>query len=232
MEISLSDNARDIKSDELKQHLLNVVKQENFSYSDLAERFYGDYQKDAEGYLKVMHDVIGIIDRVLNAGDWDSSLFLRNTVKPMKLLREQALEAIEFLNAAEDASLYQPAALEQDAVVIYVSLFQNQGDDLSKWALQLRSLSRYVLGRPIYANEEDVKKLIRVKVSRSSEAYVAVAIDKQFIQGGDVALKRTDRHGSALLNLAPGAIKTSNIREFVHMDKHYYFYDGKLKQKN
>lgn len=232
MEISLSDNARDIKSDELKQHLLNVVKQENFSYSDLAEKFYGDYQKDAEGYLEIMHEVIGIIDRVLEAGDWDSSLFLRNTVKPMKALREQAVEAIKFLDASADESLYQPEALEQNAVVIYVSLFQNQGDDLSKWALQLRSLSRYVLGRPIYADEADVKKLIRIKASRSCEAYVAVAIDKQFIQEGDMVLKRTDRHGSALLNLAPGAIKTSNIREFVHMDKHYYFYDGQLKLKN
>jgi intracellular multiplication protein IcmQ len=228
MTFSLSNAARDIKSDALKKTLLDAVKQENVNFSEIAESFYaGPAQTDAD-HLATLNDLIEMVDRLLEAGDWDDSLFLHNTVKPLKVLREQAQQTIDFIQYGNQQASNEVLSLATDMTMVYISLYQGQGDDLQRWEMQLRSLPRYILGRPIYETEEGVQKLIRLKTVKTCEAYVKVAIAKSATQQDGLVLKRTDRHGTALVNLMPGAVKTQNILEFVCQGKRYYWREGKL----
>ena len=47
--------------------------------------------------MQALEDMIAAFDRVIAAGDWDSSLFLRNTVKPLEDMREEARQLREQL---------------------------------------------------------------------------------------------------------------------------------------
>ena len=228
MTFSLSNSARDLKSEALKQQLLDAVKQENFNFPEIAEKFYGEFQQTDADYIAILQNLIDLADRVLGKGDWEDSLFLRNTVKPLQALREQAQQTVDFIQYGNQQASNDQLALSDEATAIYISLFQSQGDDLQRWEMQLRSLPRYILGRPVYASEEFAQKLVRLKAIKTPEAYAKVAVEKSMLQDDGISLKRTDRHGSELINLIPGAVKTQNILEFVHQGKRYYWRDGKL----
>ena len=228
MTFSLSNAARNIKSDDLKQHLLQAVAQGNFDFSEIAEKFYGNFQQTDNDYIEILHNLIELADRVLKSGNWDDSLFLNNTVKPLKALREQVQQTIDFIQYGNQQASNDDLVLDDETTTVFISLFQSQGDDLQRWEMQLRSLPRYILGRPIYATEQSVEKLIRLKVVKTPEAYAKVAVEKSLMQADGLSLKRTDRHGSELVNLMPGAVRTQNILEFVHQGKRYYWRDGTL----
>ncbi len=228
MTFSLSNAARDIKSDALKQQLLDAVKQENFNFSEIAEKFYGSFQQTDADYIEILRSLIDLADRVLEKGDEEDSLFLRNTVKPLKTFRAEAQQTIDFIQYGNQQADNDSVVLGNTATAVYISLFQSQGDDLQRWEMQLRALPRYILGRPAYAAEEHVQKLIRLKAVKVPEAYAKVAVEKKLLQADGISLKRMDRHGSELVNLMPGAVKTQNILEFVHLAKRYYWRDGKL----
>lgn len=227
------------KNDELKRHLLACVDAEKVDLSQVAEKFYAQHTTDTseQKALDISEQktfcqaVIDSVDRVLEAGDWDSSLFLRNTAKPLKKLREQAeqlLKQIDHTQAPEAA--YRQKALADDDVRLYISLFQANGGDLKQWALQLRSIRSHLLGRPVYENEEDVQKIVRQKTNRLSEAYVAVVVKKTAVLSEPFRAPRLDRNGNTLVTLKDGAVSVDNIVEFVHGGKQYQFVRGALHE--
>ncbi len=220
---------KDVRNEELKRRLIGCVNEQTRKFLLVTEQFNALDRREEHDYLKLCNEIIQAIDDVLAAGNWDASLFLRNTIRPLKKIREQALELRQSFDAVEGAQeLHTPKAGE-DCATLYVSLYQADGHDMKKWADQLSSLGSYMVGRPVYRKEEDAILAVRKKLSQTSEAYVAVAVDKSKIISSESVKPRKDKSGSELVNLVPDAIDRQNILEFVHQNKRYYFCDNRLR---
>lgn len=221
----------DLKSEELKRQLIDCINVEKEKFVEVAENFYRANRRKEQDYLDLCNAIIVAVDQVMSTNDWEDSLFLRNTIKPLQTIRENAVELREILkNEAKTNTLMHPA-IKEECINLYISLYQADGHDMKQWASQLSTLSSHMVGRPVYDNEEAVLKAIRVKLSQTSEAYVVIAVDKAKIISRDFSRPRKDRLGNSLVNLVPGAIDSKNIIEFVHQGKRYYFHNNRLVLK-
>src|SRR3990167_1083131 len=163
MTFTLASSARfDLKNEELKRHLIQCVDEEKKHFVQVAEEFYRLGRRTDDDYRKLCQAVINAIDQVLLANEWDTSLFLRNTLKPLRNIRDQAFELQKRLGEKIETGYVEPM-LAENITKLYISLYQTNGHDLKQWALQLGSLSSNMIGRPIYQHEEDVIKIIRTK---------------------------------------------------------------------
>ena len=230
MALNFTTDARaQFKNDDLKRRLLECVNNEKSNFLNLAEDFYGQQQRSEESYLQFCKAVIATIDNVLTAGDWEDSLFLRNTVKPLKKIREEALELLQQISGdTSNVKNSEIPTLSEDTVALYISIFQNNGHNLPQWELQLQSITSHLLGRPVYQNEEDMQKAIRLKLAQTSEAYIVVAVKRSAIQSELYQPQRLDRNGNPLVTLTDSAVSPENILEFVHQGKRYHFLKGRL----
>ncbi len=229
MRLGFTANARvNVKSDALKHQLLECIASEKADFSEVANLFYQKGQRTREDYLAFTKEIVRAIDKVLKAGDWDDSLFLRNTVKPLKKIRDEAVALQKHAKMVAGETEITLRDLEEDETLVYISVFQSEGHNIKKWELQLSSLQSHLLGRPVYEQEEDVQKVIRQKLIQTSEAYVIVAIKKEGIQDFAYQAARVDRHGNTLLTLKEKAVKPENIFKFAHQGKRYYFVKNKL----
>jgi len=211
-----------------QETLLALLQSEKANFLQIAEGFYELQRRTDEHYIQFCRDVIQSIDRVLSAGDWEQSLSLRNAIKPIRELRTRAAEMLARVTGEISAEQYQ-VEIAEDAELIYVSLFQVHGSDLSQWELQLRSLPRYMIGRPVYKDESHVQTVIRSKVNGDNDAYVVLAVPPGALQ--QHAVKKTDKHGNELVQLKQGQLLLQHIVEFVHMGCRYHFIDNKLVVK-
>ena len=226
-------NTANVKQEQDRAVLLQVLQDENAKMNELSESFYAQTVFTPEQDMSYCQRIVTAVDRVLSAGDWETSLFLRNTIKPMKAMREQALETIALLQSQMGKSEKVNALiLEEEQRFVYLSLFQAKGDDLTVWARQLRSIQRHLSGRPIYENEEDVQSALRLTgmLASANQAYVVLVITDDMIEPVDpfADAERRDRHGKPLIALKSGVISSEDIVEFVHEKKRYRFVNGRL----
>lgn len=216
------------KNDQVKRQLLVAMTKKR---QDLMQKFAAFMKNDLhekQDYVMLAKGIVADVDSVLNENDYESSLFLRNTVKPLKQMREEALSVLALLDEQDEIEKHFTPVLKEDMVPVYVLVFQQQGHNLAKWAQLLRGLSQYVLGRPIYATEADVRKVIRTKMTEDQEGYVKVAIDKAILEKCALMAPRKDRYGNTLLSLPAGTVSSHNILEFVQGKKCYHFNEGEL----
>lgn len=219
MSFSLSSVRFEIKNETLKRHLIDIVCAQTARFIRVAEEFYAKSHRTEDDYRQFCEEIIEAAEQVLGSGNWGESLFLHNTLKPIKKIYETAL----FLKKKLDGDTKKHFALElpENKIKLYVSLYQSNGYDYKQWIAQLASLGSYMVSRPIYKNESDVIKAIQLKLSQVSEAYVVVVVDPSRIIY-DESRPRKDRMGNTLVTLTP-AIKKENIIEFVHQGKRYYY---------
>ncbi len=227
VKVGLSASAK-LKKDEAKRQLLASMQAKRKVVTEKLEQFMRNDTHDQQDYVALAQELIEQVDSVLDENDYESSLFLSNTVRPLKEMRENAATLLAQLEAHDAFKNNAAPALEKDNVAVYVLVFQQNGHDLTKWAQLLRGLGRYVLGRPIYASEEDVRKVIRVKMTEDHEGYVKVGVAKSALEKCVDLSPRSDRYGNALLTLPAGAVSSQHILEFVHGKKRYHFIEGEL----
>ena len=218
----------DLKNEALKRELIERLHEEQDKFLAIAECFNALGRREEKDYLNLCNAIIEAVDRVLAVGEGENSLFVRNTIKPLKKIREQALDMRDrFTHSIRPNSMFTPESNE-NSIKLYVSLYQSLGHDMKKWAEQLASLGSYLIGRPIYEREQDVIQAIHTKLSQTSEAYLVVVVDKSKIISQGHAQQRKDKFGHDLVMLVPGAIGTGNILEFVHQQRRYHFYENQL----
>lgn len=220
----------DFKSQDLKKKLLECVDNEARQFSEIARAYFDKEPLSKEDKIGLLTAIINAVDHIVEAGDWESSLFLRNTVKPLLAIKADAVaELSELQQKATQKSVTITAAADNE-VEVYISLFQSDGYNINKWAMQVRSLDRYMVGRPVYQQETDVEKRIRLRNAGANEAYVAVIIKKTDIQADPFSAPLKDQFDHPLLLLKETALKKGRIRAFVHQGTHYHFVDGQLLQ--
>ena len=217
-----------LKKTELKRQLLaGMIEKREAVMQKLNEFMQNDLHEKAD-YVTLAEAIISEVDTLLGENDYESSLFLRNTVKPLKTMREDAATLLEQLSGQDEIERHTVAQLSEDSVAVYILVFQQQGHDLNKWTQMLRGLGRYVLGRPIYATAEMAEAVIRNKLSQEHEGYVKVAVEKSALEAGKQLSKRKDRFGNELITLPAGAVNSRYILEFVQGKKRYHFIKGEL----
>lgn len=213
------------KKDAVKRQLLADMRAKHEDVMKKISQFMRQDLRDKEDYVTLAQSIIDDVDSVLQANDYESSLFLRNTVKPLKKVRQDVIGLLEQFNAEQERETNKAPVLQADMMPVYVLLFQQQGHNMQRWTQLLDGLERNVLGRPVYEHEEDAAKAIRLKMTGEQEGYVKVAVPTSAIRTN---AGFTDRFGSSLLSLAPGSIRGQHILEFVHGKKHYHFLGGEL----
>jgi Dot/Icm secretion system protein IcmQ len=172
--------------------------------------------------------LIAILQDLLAAGDWQSSgLLLRTISQKLQTYCDELKQWLE-----DNAKLAQTQDTLQQVVnnertVVYISLFQTEGNNLKKWENTLKMLDHYQ-SRPIYRAEEEVMAMIRTKSEQQREAYVIVKIKEDAILPSAGGRPVVDRLGHELLALKRGAIDPKNIIGFVHNGNHYVFSEGEL----
>lgn len=227
MDFNLSpQKMSDMKSDELKRKLIQYVAQGRDTFSEHAKQFFNQNNRSEASYYELNEAIIDTVDEILSAEPWgDSSLFLRNVVKPLKEIRDQALAMREHFSGIPTENLTLPA-LDANSCFVYVSLFQHAGNDIKQWQSQLNSIQSHLSGRPLYAKEDQAQHAIRQKLNQTSEAYAIIMMDQNFLRITEEA--RTDRYNIPLVSVAPQAITAESIVGFVHLGKRYRFLDGQL----
>lgn len=215
-----------------RKQLLGRLHAEKQNIIHAIERFYSQNTRHETGALLALEEMIQAFDRVLSAGDWESSLFLRNTVKPLKNMRAEAWELRERLMGREQPATVNAPQLAPGMIRVYIAIFQYKAQNAKAWEAQLRSLPQYILGRPIYRQEAAAQQAIRAKLVQTSDAYVCVGVEETAIQSGEFHPTQVDKQGNMLVQLSSGAVKSENILEFVYQGKRYYFIEGKLIEKN
>lgn len=226
MALSSSNPNHQQQSEDLKRALLDCVEQQKANILQYAECFYAKTSRCEQDYLQLCQQIVTELDKLFAMQDWDQSLFIRNSIKPLVALHAQAKQVLVEFNLQQAQTELQPT-LAEGMQVVYVSLFQTQGHNLARWELILRAITKYVLGRPVYARLEDLQKMLRHKITKVNEAYAVVAVKQNLINSSNT-LK--DQYGSALLCLSDQAILTENIIEFVHEEKSYRYRNGMLRK--
>ena len=227
----MSNIKTDLAEHQTRKHLLVQLKAEKPHIIAAVEKFSSQQDRQAPSALRALEDMLAAIDRVIAAGDWNSSLFLRNTIKPLAVLREDARQLREQLLGNVTRERVDAPVLAADMIQVYIAIFQYKAHNAQDWESQLRALPQYVLGRPIYRHETAAQQALRTKLVQTSDAYVCVGVQESAIQTGEFHPSQMDKQGNALLQLAPGSVRSENILEFVYQDQRYYFIDGKLIEK-
>ena len=85
-----------------------------------------------------------------------------------------------------------------------------------------------MISRPIYADEEDVKAVLKTKENKQNEAYVAIYINQSDILPLPPDKASVDKLGKVLLSLKDKTLNLDNISRFVHLSGVYRYANGRL----
>ncbi len=180
---------------------------------------------------EIKQKVIDKFDDVLEKGDWESSLFFQTIGKRLKALRAQAIIDLGMTATqqhTESSELTTTAAIADDEVLVYISLYQSEGKDMLKWQMVIKALTGAGISRPVYEQKDYVDELIRHKVDVQKEAYVIAKIKQDnLLPSPEKGLQ--DRFGHPLVTLREGSLTLENMVEFVHEGRHYRLDSGKLR---
>ena len=184
---------------------------------------------EKDGDTETLKRFIEIVDEGLAAGEWQGTHLLRSMEKKIQALREEAVQLQNQLKEEEMAkSIGAAGGSISDLQTVYVSVYQQDFNDLRKWERTLKSITDYSITRPVYKEEEHIKEMIRGRPDPNKEGYVAVMVKNEDIVKGFVGKPATDKSGYDLLNIKEGGVRPGGIRRFVLGGKSYEFVNGSL----
>lgn len=189
-------------------------------------------QEDQE-LRKIAQKMVTLFEELFAACDWNSSLFIRNAVKPLHELHKEAEQILHQLSAdasaakAQNQEILYPTA-RPGYIKVFISLYQSEGANLQKWQSVLKNMVGQVVNRPVYREEAHVLELLRSKSDAMRQAYAVVYVPEVTLISSYQGKASVDQFGHELLTLKDNAVKLENIIEFVHLGKRYPFVGGKL----
>ncbi len=230
MSLAFSQSSRqNVAQEQDREHILQVLQSENEVVSLAVKELYEVEGENKDASVVYCKRIIASIDKIIAAGDWQASLFLRNVLKPLLEIQQDAKRILQNLTQAAPTVEAVKQEIQTHQQLIYISLYNAKGHDLASWVPQLKSIDSYVVGRPVYLQEANVKKAVRLKAQQTNEAYIVMLVDKNALQTPNAfEVDRKDRYGNSLESLKVGAVDASHIVEFVHDGVHYTFEQDKL----
>ena len=164
-----------------------------------------------------------ILSDLLKAGNWETSLFLKNAKKRICELRDEAQNLVEqnanvgpILTAAQQLAKKLPPG----TIKVYISIYQSDSSNLQSWLHTVKTLAIYNVTRPTYKSEQQIREMIGSKADIQRHAYAEVLISESDIIPIDPL--PVDSLGHELLILKEGSVHLQNIVGFVHANKKRY----------
>lgn len=175
--------------------------------------------------------ILKALDEAITDGPWDKSNFLRAVGKKLAVIKEN------FVVNTKDKN--KNNAKEQDVQIstldigskqkeIFISLYASEGSNLKVWERILANLPKQIVSRAIYEKEEDIKKLIKSKIQKINEAYIAIYINQEDLLTLSADKIPKDKFGVNLLVLKNQTLNLENICKFVHESGVYRYIKGQL----
>lgn len=180
------------------------------------------------------NDVLKALDDAIEKGPWEESNFLRVIGKNLREIRENfasQLSISEQERSKVEAHLANKAAIRSGQLEIFVALYSSEGNNLQSWERIVANLPRQIISRPIYANEDDVKFIIKSKENKINEAYVSIFINQSDVLPVAEDKIPLDKFGKPLISLKDRAINLENISRFIHLTNIYSYSKGRLIKK-
>lgn len=177
-----------------------------------------------EAILKALNDAI-------ETGPWEKSNFLKAIGKHIIEIRDNFLKQLGASSQAQlkaESHLANRIALRSGQQEVYVSVYSSNGINIQTWDRIVANLPRQMISRPIYADEEDVKAIIKIKENKQNEAYVAIYINQSDILPLSPDKSSVDKLGKVLLSLKDKTLYLDNISRFVHISGIYQYVNGHL----
>ena len=175
--------------------------------------------------------ILKALDDAILQGPWDESNFLRVIGKNLHELRDGFIAQINTTNGAQSGMISHLAnriALRSGQQEIFIALYSSDGENIASWERILMNLPKQMISRPIYADEEDIKALIRTKANKINEAYVSMYINQSDILFLPVDKTPIDKLGKSLLTLKDKALNLDSINRFVHQSGSYQYSHARL----
>lgn len=176
--------------------------------------------------------ILKALNKAIEDGPWDSSNFLRILGKKLVALRDDFIRQLGSVNQAhqERYGLEKRVQLRDDQQEVYISLYSADGGNIQSWEKIIANLPRQVISRPIYAHEENIKEVLKLKSNKVNEAYVTVYINKSDILTTSVDRVLVDKLGNSLLSLKDKSVQLDNIFRFIHCSGIYRLSKGRLEK--
>lgn len=173
-----------------------------------------------------------IIDNILNAGNWDDSIFLKQTSAKLRNLLFEAdrlckIFALQQVATTNKNSISRTVKTEIPSgyTQAYVLLYQIDGNNLAAWYENIKSLTNYSANKSIYKNKNHIEEFIRSKSNNITHSgYVVVNIKSNDFY--NIEAPSLDIYNHELLILKENAIKLENIVEFVLANKQHYIIEN------
>ncbi|KTC66541.1 IcmQ protein (plasmid) [Legionella adelaidensis] len=173
--------------------------------------------------------ILKALEEAIESGPWEESSFLRIIGKNLRDIRDKYEQQIQGSEKNKTASnLATQTALHNDQIEVFIGLYSFDGSNMQSWERILTNLPRQMISRPIYAEEQDIKNIIRTKENKINEAYVAIYINQLDILPTSSDKTPTDKLGKALLTLKDKSLSLENITRFVHISGIYKYNNGRL----
>jgi intracellular multiplication protein IcmQ len=174
--------------------------------------------------------VLDSLNKAIETAPWHASNFLKAIGKKLEALRDKYLT---YLSPDAQHTETKPGfatrlAQRSGQQEIYISLYSSDGGNLSSWERIVMNLPHQTISRPIYANETDVRALLRTKDNKQNEAFVAIYINQSDILPLPPERSSIDKLGVPLLSLKDNALDLNNISRFVHQSGVYQWYRSRL----
>lgn len=171
------------------------------------------------------------LDAAIETGPWEESNFLRVIKKKLITIRDNFATKTGYQTETEQkntAEFLKQIALRQGQQEIFIGIYSSDGNNMQAWERLLMNLPRQIISRPIYANEQDIKNLIKSKENKINEAYVVAYVSKTDILNVKTDKIPLDRFGKPLLSLKDKCLYLENISRFVHLSTPYSYVKGHL----
>lgn len=181
-------------------------------------------EQQCEEILKALNDA-------LDQGPWDKSNFLKVIGKNLTEIRDNFANQMGKSGNAKltaQSNLANRIALRSGQREVYISLYSSDGSNLQSWEKIVANLPRQMISRPIYADEEDIKAVLKMKENKQNEAYVAIYIHQNDILALPPEKAPVDKLGKPLLSLKSNVLNLENISRFVHLSGVYHYEKGRL----
>ena len=136
---------------------------------------------------------------------------------------------------AKTEEMKKNVEITADDVVVFVYLFNSQGNLLKNWGSMLTSKVFYEhsVNRPIYTDKSQIEMLVRSKPNKLHHAYISVSVKRSDILTSPANVGLKDVQGNPLIKVKEGSLLFNRMVAFTHNDTDYSVEEsGDIVRKN
>lgn len=172
-----------------------------------------------------------IYSEMLSDERWQESPFLKVMHAKLMKLKNQLSDYIDLVYSEEKPILnghIEKHPETNDLQKIFIYLYTSDGKKIDSWQRLIANLDKQYISRPIYQDEVHAQHAVFHAPIFSNAGYVAVWVEKKFINSFSIDEMQKDKFGHPLVSLKDRAIQLEKIDYFWNNYAAYHQSNGKL----